>query len=51
MGKTLRFAGLVVVMLLRPQGLLPTPHTVERTATLEASPRGRADRPRSVPTI
>jgi branched-chain amino acid transport system permease protein len=42
---------LVVVMLLRPQGLLPTRRTVERTATIEASPRGRADRPRSVPTI
>jgi hypothetical protein len=36
----------VVVMLLRPQGLVPARRTVERKATLTAVPRGPADRRR-----
>jgi branched-chain amino acid transport system permease protein len=39
---------LVVVMLLRPQGLVPARRTVERKATQKAMTRGRADRRRSV---
>jgi branched-chain amino acid transport system permease protein len=39
---------LVVVMLLRPQGLVPARGTVERRARSRAMTRGRADRPRSV---
>jgi branched-chain amino acid transport system permease protein len=37
---------LVVVMLLRPQGLVPARRTVERKATLRAMTRGPADRRR-----
>ena len=40
---------LVVVMLLRPQGLVPAGRTVERTAMRNAMTRGRAARRRSVP--
>jgi ABC-type branched-subunit amino acid transport system permease subunit len=40
---------LVVMMLLRPQGLVPARRTVERKATLKAMTRGHADRRHSVP--
>ena len=39
---------LVVVMLLRPHGLVPARRTVERKATLKAMTRGRAGRRRSL---
>ena len=39
---------LVVMMLLRPQGILPASRTVEPKATLAAMTRGRADRRRSI---
>jgi len=41
-------AMLVVMMLLRPQGLVPARRTVERTAPLRAMTRERADRRRPV---